>query len=47
MSVFLGGKNYIHKSFTDPTAINGNNNEMIRLYTQIRNEIEVWIKETF
>lgn len=42
-----GGKRYIHKYFTDPTSINGNNHEMSRLYTQIRNEIEDWIKETF
>lgn len=42
---FIGGKTYIHKSFPDPSKVGGDESRRIKLFTQIRDEIEVWIKE--
>jgi len=44
---FPGGKTYIHKSFPDPTSITGDRNKKIKFFTQIRNDIEEWIIDTF
>jgi len=44
---FPGGRNYIHKSFPDPTIINDNDETKIKYFTQIRNQIEEWINKTF
>jgi arsenate reductase (thioredoxin) len=44
---FPGAKTYIHKSFKDPTLVKGDENEKIICFTQIRNQIEEWIKTTF
>jgi arsenate reductase len=44
---FPGGKIYIHKSFQDPASVNIDEDEKIKFFTQIRNEIEGWIRETF
>jgi arsenate reductase len=44
---FPGGKTYLHKTFQDPTSINGDGTKKIKFFTQIRNEIEEWIIDTF
>lgn len=44
---FPGGKNYIQKSFEDPATYIGTENEKIKAFRMIRNEIRNWIKETF
>jgi arsenate reductase len=44
---FPGGKTYIHRSFPDPASVVGDENEKIEVFSQARNEIEDWIRETF
>lgn len=43
---FQGGKTYLHKSFLDPTSVDGNENEKVKVFTQVRDEIETWIRGT-
>jgi arsenate reductase (thioredoxin) len=44
---FHGGETYLHKSFEDPVAVDGNLDEKINAFLKIRDEIKDWIKETF
>ena len=44
---FHGGETYLHKSFEDPVAVDGNLDEKINAFRKIRDEIKDWIKETF
>jgi len=44
---FPGGKTYIHKSFEDPSAVNGTDHEKTDAFRKIRDEIKGWIKVTF
>jgi arsenate reductase (thioredoxin) len=44
---FPGGKTYLHESFEDPVAVDGNLDEKIDAFQRIRDEIKDWIKETF
>ena len=42
--VFSGNsKHQIHHGFEDPANTIGNNREIIEMYRQIRNEIQVWV----
>ncbi len=44
---FSGGKTYIHKSFEDPSSIEGEDNEKIKAFRRIRDEIKDWLIENF
>jgi len=44
---FPGGKTYIHKSFEDPSAVDGTDHEKTDAFRKIRDEIKGWIKVTF
>ena len=44
---FPGGKTYLHKGFEDPSKCEGAEEEKLRLFRQIRDEIMEWIKKTF
>lgn len=44
---FPGGKKYLHKSFEDPAAVEGTEQEKIIAFRKIRDEINEWIKKTF
>nr|WP_319372861.1 arsenate reductase ArsC [uncultured Methanobacterium sp.] len=44
---FPGGKTYIHKSFEDPSAVDGTDHEKTDAFRKIRDEIRGWIKVTF
>lgn len=44
---FPGGKNYLHKSFEDPTTVYGSGHEKADAFRRIRDEIKEWIIETF
>lgn len=44
---FPGGKNYLHKSFEDPTTVDGSDHEKTDAFRRIRDEIKEWIIETF
>ncbi len=44
---FSGGKNYIHKSFIDPSDVKGNNEDIREAFRKVRDEIKGWIEEQF
>jgi len=44
---FLGGKEYLHKSFRDPFDFEGTDDEKMKIFRQVRDEIEEWIIKTF
>ena len=44
---FQGGKERIHKGFQDPAGFEGSDEEKLILFRQIRDQIRVWIEETF
>ena len=44
---FPGGNLRIHKSFSDPSEIKGNPEDVINGYRHIRNEIKKWIEKEF
>ena len=44
--VFTGKSDYqIHHGFEDPANATGNDEEIIEVYRQIRDEIQVWVEE--
>ncbi len=45
--IFPGGGKHIHKSFPDPSRLEGSENEKINAFRQTRDEIKDWIKKTF
>jgi arsenate reductase len=44
---FPGAKTYIHKGFPDPSAFAGTEEEILEQIRKIRDEMKVWIVETF
>lgn len=44
---FPGGKIYIHHTFKDPTSVRGDEDYRIKTFISVRDELELWIKETF
>jgi arsenate reductase len=44
---FAGGKSYIHKSFEDPAAFEGSEDETLNIFRRIRDEIKDWIEKAF
>jgi arsenate reductase len=44
---FPGGKERIHRGFKDPAAVEGNEDEKLAVFRQVRDEIRNWVKETF
>ncbi len=44
---FPGGKKLIHKGFKDPAAIQVNENEKIKVFREVRDEIITWINSEF
>ena len=44
---FPGAKNYIHKSFPDPSATKGSKEEQHAVFRKVRDEIKQWILNTF
>lgn len=45
--VFLGGKNHIYKSFKDPKSLKGSEEDKLLVFREVRDELKVWIEETF
>ncbi len=43
----LPGVNYIHKSFSDPSNIKGGDEEVLKEFRKVRDDIYKWIKEYF
>ncbi len=43
--VFPGAKKMIHKSFRDPSLVIGTKEEKLKVFREIRNQIQSWIKE--
>ncbi|MFC1724335.1 arsenate reductase ArsC [candidate division KSB1 bacterium] len=46
-SYFPNGKIFIHKSFTDPSAANGSEEEILQVFRNVRDQIKDFIIETF
>lgn len=44
---FFPGKNVIHKSFSDPSKLQGTEEQILQQVRQIRDEIRDWIEKTF
>jgi arsenate reductase len=44
---FSGGKEYIHKSFSDPSDSIGTDDEILANFRNVRDEIIAWIDLTF
>lgn len=44
---FPGGKNYIHRSFEDPSSAKGSEEEIMEVFRRVRDEIRDWINEFF
>jgi len=44
---FPGGKIYLHRGFKDPTNLKGVQDEIVREFRKIRDEIKEWIEVTF
>ena len=44
---FPGGREYLHKSFKDPSSFTGTNDEIIAGVRRVRDEIRGWIEATF
>lgn len=44
---FAGGKEYIHHAFDDPAACVGTEEEVLACFRRSRDEISLWIEETF
>jgi len=45
--IFPGGKEILHKSFEDPAALSGDEENALALFRRLRDEIQAWIKEFF
>ncbi|MCX7784609.1 MAG: arsenate reductase ArsC [candidate division WOR-3 bacterium] len=44
---FPGGKKRLHQSFQDPSDFTGNEEETLNIFRKVRDEIKMWIEETF
>ena len=44
---FPGAKKTLHKSFEDPAKFQGSEAEILNVFRRVRDEIKVWIGETF
>jgi arsenate reductase len=44
---FAGGKEYIHKSFEDPSACTGPEEEKIEQFRVVRNELKKWLEQFY
>ena len=44
---FFPGKVVIHKSFPDPSSYEGSEEEKLRFFRKVRDEIKEWILDTF
>jgi len=42
-----GAKKYLHKSFEDPSAAKGEEEEVIEVFRKVRDEIKSWIEKEF
>jgi len=43
---FPGGREYLHKSFDDPSGFEGEGDNKLAVFRKVRNEISDWIKRT-
>jgi arsenate reductase (thioredoxin) len=43
--VFPGGTRRVHKSFEDPAAVAGSEEERLAVFRRVRDEIRLWLKE--
>ncbi|UCG04151.1 MAG: arsenate reductase ArsC [Candidatus Heimdallarchaeota archaeon] len=44
---FLGGRRFIHKGFQDPNAVSNAENDKLKAFREVRDEITSWIDSEF
>ena len=44
---FFSGDKILHKNFEDPSSFKGSEEEILKEIRRVRDEIKVWIEETF
>ncbi len=44
---FPNGKIMLHKGFVDPSSVEGSEQEKLKVFRKVRDEIKAWIEETF
>lgn len=44
---FFPGENFLHKSFEDPSAFKGTEDEILESVRRVRDEVKDWIEKTF
>lgn len=44
---FPGGREYLHKSFDDPSGFEGEDDIKLIIFRKVRDEIKDWVKKTF
>lgn len=44
---FAGGRKYIHQSFKDPSAVNGTEEDKIKHFRSVRDELKKWLDEFY
>ncbi len=44
---FPGGGKYLHRSFEDPSEVEGKDEEKLAAFRRVRNEIKGWIEKNF
>jgi arsenate reductase len=44
---FFPGKRVLHRSFRDPSSVSGGEEEMLKAFIEVRDEIRAWIDEEF
>ncbi|MEM2876391.1 MAG: arsenate reductase ArsC [Candidatus Bathyarchaeia archaeon] len=44
---FPWGRTYLHKGFRDPATFKGSEDEVLREFRRVRDEIKGWVEETF
>jgi len=45
--IFTDATKVVHNSFRDPSAVEGSDEEKLNAFVEVRNELEVWIREFF
>lgn len=45
--VFNAATKIVHHSFRDPSAVEGSDEEKLQAFVEVRNELEVWIRDLF
>lgn len=45
--IFAGGRKYLHSNFEDPSQFEGNEEQKLAIFRQVRDAIRDWVEKTF